>query len=148
MTQRPITVTADAKTKFAGQANPSLTYTLGGAGLVNGDTLGGALATAADTNSAVGNYAITQGTLAASANYRLTYAGASLAVQPRSVANYSAVLDQILAGTATPVALPAGAMVMSGAPQITTRYGTAIFYADPRWDRPVVCFGSACFAAL
>ena len=49
-------------------------------GLVNGDTLSGLLATTATTASNVGAYAITQGTLAASTNYALTYVGANLTV--------------------------------------------------------------------
>ena len=47
-----------------GDANPALTYQVGGAGLVNGDTLSGGLATSATTASNVGTYGITQGTLA------------------------------------------------------------------------------------
>ena len=46
-----------------------LTYTVGGQGLANGDTLSGTLATAAGLTSNVGAYAITQGTLAANSNY-------------------------------------------------------------------------------
>ena len=45
VTPRAITVTADAKSRAYGDANPALTYQVGGAGLVNGDTLSGALAT-------------------------------------------------------------------------------------------------------
>ena len=49
VTQRAITVTADAKSRAYGDANPALTYQVGGSGLVNGDTLSGALATSATT---------------------------------------------------------------------------------------------------
>ena len=65
VTPRAITVTADAKSRAYGDANPALTYQVGGSGLVNGDTLSGALATSATTASNVGVYGITQGTLAA-----------------------------------------------------------------------------------
>jgi hypothetical protein len=75
---RPVTATADAQSRFYGAANPALTYA--SSGLINGDTLSGGLATTATTTSNVGAYAITQGTLAASANYALTYVGANLAV--------------------------------------------------------------------
>ena len=51
--------------------------------LVNDDTLSGALTTAATVTSNVGDYAITQGTLAASDNYAITYVGANLSVTPR-----------------------------------------------------------------
>src|SRR5207249_6195141 len=69
VTQRAITVTADAKSRAYGDANPALTYQVGGAGLVHGDTVSGALAKSATTASNVGIYGITQGSLAASGNY-------------------------------------------------------------------------------
>ncbi|WP_340644703.1 MBG domain-containing protein [Phenylobacterium sp.] len=84
--QRALTVTADALSRAYGDANPALTYTVGGPGIVNGDTLSGALATMATQISDVGVYGITQGTLAASSNYALTYAGANLTVIPRNIA--------------------------------------------------------------
>ena len=52
-----------------------------GSGLLNGDALSGGLATSATTTSNVGNYGITQGTLAASSNYTLTYSSANLTVR-------------------------------------------------------------------
>ena len=66
VTPRAITVTADAASRVYGDANPALTYQVGGAGLANGDTLSGALVTTATTASNIGVYGITQGTLAAS----------------------------------------------------------------------------------
>ncbi|WP_244558035.1 MBG domain-containing protein [Rhizobium hainanense] len=83
--QRAITVTADAVSKTYGDANPALSYTVGGAGLVNGDTLSGLLTTSAGQYSNVGAYAIARGTLAASGNYALTYAGANLTVNQRTL---------------------------------------------------------------
>jgi hypothetical protein len=85
VTQRAITVTADAKSRAYGDANPALTYQVGGSGLVNGDSLSGALATSATTSSNVGVYGITQGTLAASSNYALSYTGADLTVTQRAI---------------------------------------------------------------
>ena len=89
VTPRPVTVTADAQSRTYGDANPLLTYAtspLGaGVGLVNGDSLSGALTTSAGTTSGVGSYAITRGDLAASSNYTLTYVGNNLAVTPRPV---------------------------------------------------------------
>lgn len=83
VTPRALTVTADAQFMAYGDSVPALTYAVGGAGLVNGDVLSGALATAASSASNAGSYAIMQGTLAASSNYALTYVGANLAVAPR-----------------------------------------------------------------
>ena len=71
-------MTANAQSRIYGDANPTLTYV--STGLVNGDTLTGILATTATTTSNVGSYAITQGALAASSNYALTYVGADLTV--------------------------------------------------------------------
>jgi filamentous hemagglutinin family protein len=85
VTARPITVTADALSRIYGNANPALTYTVGGQGLVNGDVLSGGLATSATTASNVGTYGITQGNLAATSNYALTYTGADLTVTPRPI---------------------------------------------------------------
>lgn len=79
---RPLTISADPLSRFNGDANPALTYSLGGAGLVNGDALSGGLSTTATTTSPVGAYAIAQGSLAATANYAVTYNGADLTVLP------------------------------------------------------------------
>src|SRR6202035_5576768 len=78
VTAAPLTVTANAQSRLYGAANPALTYV--SSGLLNGDTLSGGLATSATTTSNVGNYGITQGTLTASSNYMLSYAGANLSV--------------------------------------------------------------------
>ena len=82
VTPRPITVTADAQSRVYGDANPALTYQVGGSGLVNGDTLSGALATSATSASSVGVYGITQGSLAASSNYAFSFVGANLTITP------------------------------------------------------------------
>ena len=71
-----VTVTAEAKSKTYGTADPALTYTA--EGLVGTETLTGALAREAGEN--VGTYAINQGTLKASDNYNLTFNGADLTI--------------------------------------------------------------------
>jgi hypothetical protein len=85
VTPRAVTVTADAKSRAYGDANPALTWQVGGSGLANGDTLSGALATSATATSNVGAYGIAQGTLAASGNYALNYTSANLTVTPRAI---------------------------------------------------------------
>jgi hypothetical protein len=82
ITAKPVTVTADTKTKVFGQVDPALTYTVAPA-LVGGDSFTGALARAAGTD--VGDYAITQDDLALSANYALTYVGANLTITAKPV---------------------------------------------------------------
>ncbi len=66
--QRNITVTADNQTKVYGEADPELTYQV--SGMLEGDTLEGKLDRVA--GEAVGQYAITQGTLANS-NYNILF---------------------------------------------------------------------------
>jgi hypothetical protein len=82
---RPITITAADLSRPYGDANPTLTYAVGGDGLVNGDTLSGALATPATPASNAGVYAITQGTLNASSNYAVTFVPGALDVEGEPV---------------------------------------------------------------
>ncbi len=83
VTAASLTVTADAQSRVYGGGNPALSYV--SSGLVNGDTLTGLLATTATASSDVGAYAITQGSLAASSNYALSYVGANLTVTAASL---------------------------------------------------------------
>src|SRR5207249_2812547 len=80
---RAVTVTADAKSKTYGDADPGLTYQITSGSLVTGDAFTGALGRAAGEN--VGSYAIAQNTLALSTNYALAYAGANLTIGARAV---------------------------------------------------------------
>jgi regulation of enolase protein 1 (concanavalin A-like superfamily) len=72
-----ISVTADAKSKTYGENDPALTYQFTPS-LVGGDSFIGALSR--ETGEAVGTYAITQGTLALSANYTLSFTGANFTI--------------------------------------------------------------------
>src|SRR5216110_66377 len=81
--KRALTVTADAKSKTYGDADPGLTYQISSGSLVTGDVFTGALSRAAGEN--VGLHAIGQGTLALSTNYTLTYVGADLTISKRAV---------------------------------------------------------------
>ena len=83
ITVRPITVTADAKTKVYGDPDPGLTYKVTNGSVVNGDGFAGALTRALGEN--VGTYAITQGTLALSTNYALAFVGANLTIAQRPI---------------------------------------------------------------
>ena len=79
---RPVTVTADAKTKTYGNANPALTYQITSGSLIPGDAFTGALTR--EGGEAVDNYAILQGTLALPGYYDLTYNGANLTITPKA----------------------------------------------------------------
>ncbi len=85
ITARPITVTADPKTKVYGDADPALTYQMTAGSLVSGDSFTGALTRVAGETVAESPYAINQGTLALSTNYALTFAGNSLAITARPI---------------------------------------------------------------
>ena len=71
ISNRAITVTADAKTKTYGDPDPALTYQVTSGSLNAGDSFSGTLTRVAGTS--VGTYAIQQGTLTAGANYTLTF---------------------------------------------------------------------------
>ena len=77
-----VTLTANGQTKVYGTTDPTLTYGFSPA-LVGSDSFSGALTRA--TGETVGNYAITQGTLALSTNYALTFAGTNLTITPASL---------------------------------------------------------------
>ncbi|MBE9603184.1 MBG domain-containing protein, partial [Pedobacter sp. MC2016-24] len=79
---KTITVTAAAKSKTYGDADPALTYAIAPS-LVTGDSFSGSLTRSPDEN--VGTYAIKQGTLALSSNYTLTYIGADLTIGAKTV---------------------------------------------------------------
>jgi MBG domain (YGX type) len=111
VTAAPLTVTANAQSRLYGAANPALTYT--SAGLSNGDTLSGGLATTATTTSNVGAYAITQGSLAATANYALTYVGANLTVTAAPL-TVTANAQSRLYGAANPALTYTSAGLLNG----------------------------------
>jgi hypothetical protein len=84
ITVKPITVTADAKTKTYGAADPVFTYQVSPA-LASGDSFTGVLAREAGT--APGIYNILQGTLSTGSNYTMTYVGATLTINPKITGN-------------------------------------------------------------
>lgn len=79
ITPRPLTVRAENKEKAFGSADPALTWTADG--LVKGDRLKGRLTR--DPGEKPGKYAIRQGTLRASANYKLTYKAGKLVIRDK-----------------------------------------------------------------
>jgi len=83
ITVQTIAVSATAKSKIYGDADPSLTYTFAPA-LQSGDSFSGALTRGA--GESVGNYAITQGTLSLSSNYTLSYTAANLTITTQTIA--------------------------------------------------------------
>ena len=87
VTAKALSVTADAKSMIYGSADPALSYTSDG--LVNGDALSGSLSRAVGT--AVGTYAISQGTLA-NPNYNISFTGANFTITAASLASSAITL--------------------------------------------------------
>jgi|GEM_PF-3180929 len=74
-----VTVTANAgQTKSQNQADPTFTYSVTAGAVANGESISGALARVA--GEAPGAYAITQGSLALSSNYDLSFSGANFTI--------------------------------------------------------------------
>ncbi|MEP6553428.1 MAG: MBG domain-containing protein [Ferruginibacter sp.] len=121
--QRPVTITADPKSKYCGQADPALTFTSSpavGTILPNGQVISftGALSRVAGENSqAPGNvYPINQGSVANS-NYLITYNSANLTINGVSV-DASATGNAIQLGTAIKTlsaTVTSGTTLVSGA---------------------------------
>ena len=87
VTPRLISIAADPASKVYGNADPALTYIVGGSGLASGDTKAttftGAMIRVAGENVATGPYAISRGNLAANANYTVTgFTGSFLSITP------------------------------------------------------------------
>ncbi len=85
--KKTLTVTADNKSKYQSQENPSFTYTY--SGQVSGQTpdFSGSLTTTATTSSEIGTYDITQGTLSLAngtnfnaSNYSISYVSGTLTI--------------------------------------------------------------------
>ncbi|MBQ9511062.1 MAG: hypothetical protein IJR55_05170 [Clostridia bacterium] len=78
---KTLVVTANDQKKPVGTDDPELTYTVNG--LVDGDTLTGALAR--EAGEIVGTYSITQGTLASDGNYVISFTGATFTISVNKV---------------------------------------------------------------
>lgn len=78
ITSRPITVTADAKSKTSDASDPQLTFQITSGSLLSGDAFTGDLYRV--PGNTPGNYAIQRGSLTAGTNYALSYIGAYLTI--------------------------------------------------------------------
>ncbi|MGB4776030.1 MAG: MBG domain-containing protein, partial [Daejeonella sp.] len=73
---KPIIITADAKSKVYGSADPALTYTLTSGSLETNDSFTGSLSRATGESVVGSPYAISQGSLTAGSNYSINFIGA------------------------------------------------------------------------
>jgi len=83
---KAIAVTAEAKTKVEGTADPAFTYVATPA-LIGTDTFTGTLSR--NAGETAGDYQIKQGTLALSSNYTINYTAANLKIYAKPVATLS-----------------------------------------------------------
>ncbi|RYD95790.1 MAG: hypothetical protein EOP54_15185, partial [Sphingobacteriales bacterium] len=81
ITKAALTITAQAKNKTFGDADPALTYTT--TGLIGSDVINGSLSRSLGEN--IGTYAIGQGTVTAGGNYNISYAGANLTIGKKTI---------------------------------------------------------------
>jgi hypothetical protein len=83
ITKRPITITADAKSKTYGDTDPSFTAQVSAGTIVTGDFATGALTR--EPGESVADYSVNVGTYTYGANYEETYIPASLTITKRPI---------------------------------------------------------------
>jgi len=143
ITVAPLTVTADAKTKVYGTADPAFTYAA--SGFVGGDTAGvitGSLTRVAGENVAGGPYQIQQGTLS-TVNYAITYVPAALTITKATATVTLGNLNATNDGTGKAVSVvtvPAGLTVdvtyagSTTAPSAVGSYAVVATINDPNYQ--------------
>jgi hypothetical protein len=125
VTQAVLTVTADAKSKTYGATDPALTYQITSGFLVSGDSLTGALTRVSGEN--VGAYAIQRGSLAANANYSMSFIGVNFTISPASSAT---AVNSSMNPSAQGSNVTFTASVTPVPPATTTPTGNVQFYAN------------------
>ena len=93
-----VTVTANGQTKVYGTSDPALTYGYSPA-LIGSDSFSGSLTRVAGEN--VGTHAISQGTLALSTNYSLTFVGTNLTITAASLTVTASNTNKVYGQTVT-----------------------------------------------
>ncbi|MCX6785614.1 MAG: MBG domain-containing protein [Candidatus Komeilibacteria bacterium] len=104
ITQKPITITADAKTKSYGTPDPDLTYQITSGELIEGDLISGSLTR--DVGEDLGSYTINQGTVTAGDNYAVTYISGTLTIldtTPPTVLSYTPSINALNISPTTPI---------------------------------------------
>jgi gliding motility-associated-like protein len=83
ITQKAITITADAKTKVYGETDPAFNYQITAGALVGDDAFSGSLTRA--PGESVATYAIAIGTVSSGANYDLSFVSADLSITQKTI---------------------------------------------------------------
>ncbi len=120
ITAKPITVTADAKSKIYGAVDPALTYQITSGSLVGSDNFSGALSRTAGED--IGKYAINQNTLALSGNYTLTFVSADFEITAKTLTVTVEGQDKVYDGTTA-----ATVTLSTGVSGVTADYANASF---------------------
>lgn len=109
--KRGLSITADDKAKYTGDADPALTYTITLGSMVAGDLLTGLLARAAGETP--GSYAIDQGTLTAGSNYTIAFTPGALTISVNPATSQQQTLRSVPlpAGVQAPAAEEGGVRV-------------------------------------
>jgi len=106
----PITLTADAKSKTYGDADPSLTAQVTSGTIVTGDNASGSLTRA--TGETVADYAISKGTYTYGSNYDETYVSKNLSITKRPLSVTAKIDSKTYDGTTKSSQIPiVGALV-------------------------------------
>ncbi|NDC00744.1 MAG: hypothetical protein EBZ83_04930, partial [Verrucomicrobia bacterium] len=129
ITPKPITVTADAKSKIYGDSDPTLTQQVTTGSLESGDSFTGSLTRA--TGETIGTYAIGQGTLSAGANYTITFVSKDLTITKKNL-TVSGALAQNKSYDGNTTATISGAALVGvvGADDVTLANDTAGTFAQ------------------
>jgi len=83
ITARPITLTADAKSKIYGETDPAFTAQVTSGSIISGDIASGSLNRAVGDN--VDTYAINKGSYTYGGNYSETFVSANLTIAPKAI---------------------------------------------------------------
>jgi hypothetical protein len=75
------------------------------------------------------------------ANYTIRYIDGSLTVMPLTLPASMVTASTTASNSFDPIALPDNAHAVIGVPPVVTGPGGGLFYADPRFATPFVCFG-------
>ncbi len=102
ITAAGLTVTADNKAKTYGTSDPAFTYSL--SGLQGSDSAGSVLSGSLtrDPGENVGNYSITQGTLASNSNYTISYVPGTLTITTANILAVAADDKTMIYGSSVP----------------------------------------------
>ena len=102
ITAAGLTVTADNKAKTYGTSDPTFTYSL--SGLQGSDSAGSVLSGSLtrDPGENVGNYSITQGTLASNSNYTISYVPGTMTITTANILAVAADDKTMIYGSSVP----------------------------------------------